>query len=106
MKNNESLLENNKNAVVTFLVRHVSGLYVGRKAYQCHWYLHVHPEYALKFKSREEAEKFIKSRVAWLQEFLEVVPSKKVYADCTQDEEQEPYLEHSDIKPYRAQKTK
>lgn len=105
MKNNESLLENNKNAVAMFFVRHMSGLYVGRKAYQFHWYLHVHPEHALKFKSRAEAEKFIESRAVWLQEFLEVVPSK-VYADCTQDEKQEPYLEHGDIKPWRDKKTK
>ncbi len=99
MKSNESLLEIKENAVATFLVRHVSGLYVGSEAYPYHWLLHVLPSKALKFKTREEAETFINKRAVWLQEFLEIVEEKQS-SKCTQYEDQEENFEHSDIKPF------
>lgn len=99
MKNNKSLLEKLKMPKWAFLVRHVSGLYVGKESEQKnHWLLYALPENATQYNTREEAEAFIKSKAYWLQEFLSV---EKVYAKCTQEDGQSQHLEYSNIAPWK-----
>lgn len=66
-------MKKNDFSKTTYVVRHVSDLYVGEKADQPnHWILYSLPENAIQFQSRNDAEDFISARANWLQPYLSV----------------------------------